>query len=122
MISITVTVQRPEWDEGVLTGLGMTVEIRQDIGRFVYGDRKKELYANGTSICSAMMPTLTLAISMSAKYMRQVRATVLEELNKDYVIGARARRVRGSVASWAAIPLSCPAACSSAWASPRPCC
>ncbi len=59
--------------------------------------------SSGTSIRSAMMPTLTLAISMSAKYMRQVRATVLEELNKDYVIGARARGVRGSVVLWRSV-------------------
>ena len=49
---------------------------------------------------NAIMPTLTLAISMSAKYMRQVRATVLEELNKDYVTGAKARGVRGRVILW----------------------
>ena len=59
--------------------------------------------SNGTSIRSAMMPTLTLAISMSAKYMRQVRATVLEELNKDYVIGAQARGVRNSVVLWRSV-------------------
>lgn len=53
--------------------------------------------SSGTTIRSAIMPTLTLAISMSAKYMRQVRSTVLEELNKDYVIGARARGVRSRV-------------------------
>ncbi len=59
--------------------------------------------SNGTSIRSAMMPTLTLAISMSAKYMRQVRATVLEEMNKDYVIGAQARGVRNSVVLWRSV-------------------
>lgn len=59
--------------------------------------------SSGTSIRSAMMPTLTLAISMSAKYMRQVRATVLEELNKDYVIGAQARGVRNSVVLWRSV-------------------
>ena len=59
--------------------------------------------SNGTSVRSAMMPTLTLAISMSAKYMRQVRATVLEELDKDYVIGAQARGVRGSVVLWRSV-------------------
>ena len=52
------------------------------------------------SLKNAIMPTLTLAISMSAKYMRQVRATVLEELNKDYVTGAKARGVRGRVILW----------------------
>ena len=38
--------------------------------------------SNGTTVQSAVLPTLTLAVAMSAKYMRQVRATVLEELNK----------------------------------------
>ena len=43
---------------------------------------------------SIVLPTLTLAIAMSAKYTRQIRATVLEELKKDYVVGARARGIR----------------------------
>ncbi len=59
--------------------------------------------SSGTTLKSAMMPTLTLAISMSAKYMRQVRATVLEELNKDYVTGAKARGVRGRVILWRSV-------------------
>ncbi len=42
---------------------------------------------------SILLPTLTLALAMASKYTRQVRATVLEELNKDYVQGARARGV-----------------------------
>lgn len=49
---------------------------------------------------SLILPTLTLAVSMTAKYTRQVRATVLEELNKDYVAGAMARGVKGSVIIW----------------------
>lgn len=56
--------------------------------------------ADGVNLSSAVMPTLTLAIAMSAKYMRQVRATVLEELNKDYVLGAKARGIRGGVIVW----------------------
>ena len=59
--------------------------------------------SKGLSVQSAMLPTLTLAIAMSAKYMRQVRATVLEELNKDYVIGAKARGVRNSVVLWKSV-------------------
>ncbi len=43
---------------------------------------------------SVILPTLTLAISMASKYTRQVRAAVLEEMNKDYVSGARARGVK----------------------------
>ena len=53
--------------------------------------------SEGISLRSAVLPTLTLAIAMSAKYMRQVRAAVLEELNRDYVTGARARGVREGV-------------------------
>lgn len=49
---------------------------------------------------SLVLPTLTLTVSMASKYTRQVRATVLEELNKDYVAGARARGVRGHVIIW----------------------
>lgn len=56
--------------------------------------------ATGVNFKSALMPAFTLAISMSAKYMRQVRATVLEELNKPYVQGARARGVRDSLILW----------------------
>ena len=59
--------------------------------------------SNGLSLKSAAMPTLTLAIAMSAKYLRQVRATVLEELNKDYVCGAQARGVRGRVTLWKSV-------------------
>lgn len=59
--------------------------------------------SKGLSVQSAMLPTLTLAIAMSAKYMRQVRATVLEELNKDYVIGAKARGVRNCVVLWKSV-------------------
>ena len=42
---------------------------------------------------SVVMPALTLAIAMSAKYTRQIRAVVLEELEKPYVTGARSRGV-----------------------------
>lgn len=51
-------------------------------------------------VCSAgdfkslIMPSVTLAFAMSAKYTRQVRTAILEELSQDYVIGARARGVK----------------------------
>ena len=50
--------------------------------------------AKDVSLKSVAMPAITLAIAMSAKYLRQVRATVLDELSKDYVTGARARGVK----------------------------
>ena len=46
------------------------------------------------SLQSVALPSVTLAIAMSAKYLRQVRATVLDELSKDYVLGAKARGVK----------------------------
>lgn len=59
--------------------------------------------ADGNRMQSAVLPTLTLSIAMSAKYMRQVRAAVLEELNKDYVMGARARGIRPGVILWKSV-------------------
>ena len=59
--------------------------------------------SKGLTVQSAILPTLTLAIAMSAKYLRQVRATVLEELNKDYVLGAKARGVRYRVTLWKSV-------------------
>lgn len=41
----------------------------------------------------AVLPTVTLGIAMASKYTRQIRATVLDELGKPYVEGARARGV-----------------------------
>ena len=43
---------------------------------------------------SVILPGLTLAIPLIGRYTRQIRAALLEELAKDYVIGARARGIR----------------------------
>ena len=59
--------------------------------------------AKDVSLRSVAMPAITLAIAMSAKYLRQVRATVLDELSKDYVAGARARGIRFSVTLWKSV-------------------
>ncbi len=56
--------------------------------------------SGGVDFKSVLMPTLTLSIAMSAKYLRQVRSAVLEELNKDYVQGARARGISERVILW----------------------
>lgn len=45
---------------------------------------------------SYVLPTLALAIPMTGKYIRQVRSAILEELNKPYVEGARARGLKES--------------------------
>ncbi|MGM9532353.1 ABC transporter permease, partial [Intestinibacter sp.] len=50
-----------------------------------YGDKQ------ATSI---IMPTITLGLGMTCKYIRQIRAAILEELEKPYVIGARSRGIK----------------------------
>lgn len=42
---------------------------------------------------SIILPSVTLAISMSSRYIRQIREVVIEELDKDYVKGAYSRGV-----------------------------
>ena len=57
--------------------------------------------AGGSTDFKAMvLPALTLALAMSAKYTRQVRTAVLDELSQDYVIGAEARGVKRSRIIW----------------------
>ena len=53
-----------------------------------------------TDFKSLILPAVTLAIAMSAKYTRQVRIAVLEELNQDYVTGARMRGIRERTILW----------------------
>lgn len=47
-----------------------------------------------------ILPAVTLAFAISAKYIRQVRTAVLEELNQDYVTGARARGLSERTILW----------------------
>lgn len=47
-----------------------------------------------------ILPAATLAIAMSAKYTRQVRNAVLEELRQDYVVGARMREIPENIILW----------------------
>ncbi len=47
-----------------------------------------------------ILPAMTLGIVMSAKYTRQVRAAVLEELHQDYVVGARTRGMSERYILW----------------------
>ena len=56
--------------------------------------------SSGGSFKDLILPAVTLAVAMSAKYTRQVRTAVLEELHSDYVVGARARGVPESKILW----------------------
>ena len=51
------------------------------------------IIAGTKNFSGVIMPALTLTIAMAAKYTRQIRAVFLEELNKDYVTGARSRGI-----------------------------
>ena len=47
----------------------------------------------GNSPIGMVLPTAALALIMSARYIRQIRAAALDELAKDYIIGLRARGI-----------------------------
>ena len=55
---------------------------------------------SGGDFKSMILPAVTLAVAMSAKYTRQVRTAILEELSQDYVVGARARGVKERKILW----------------------
>ncbi|WP_307760848.1 ABC transporter permease subunit [uncultured Phascolarctobacterium sp.] len=42
---------------------------------------------------SFLLPSLTLALPMTAKYIRHIRSSILEELHKDYMAGALVRGI-----------------------------
>ncbi len=42
---------------------------------------------SGNNAIGLIMPAITLAVWMTATYIRRLRANILEEINKDYVIG-----------------------------------
>ena len=46
-----------------------------------------------SGIKSVILPSATLAISMSSRYIRQIRGVVIDELEKDYVKGAYSRGI-----------------------------
>ncbi len=47
-----------------------------------------------------VLPALTLAIAMAGKYARQVRTALLEEMNQNYVTGAKARGLSDRAILW----------------------
>ena len=56
--------------------------------------------STGQGITQLILPSVTLAFAMSAKYTRQVRTAFLEEIGQDYVTGARCRGIKESVILW----------------------
>lgn len=68
----------------------------------IFGVTLKWVSVSGgkTDFRSMILPALTIALAMSAKYTRQVRHIFLEELEKSYVSGARMRGMKESVILW----------------------
>lgn len=52
--------------------------------------------SNGTGLTPLILPSVTLAFSMSSKYIRQIRTIVLNELEQDYIMGAKSRGIKFS--------------------------
>lgn len=50
-----------------------------------------------SGIKSLILPSITLSLAMTSKYIRQIRSVVIDELEKGYVKGARSRGVKESV-------------------------
>lgn len=50
--------------------------------------------STGTGFSQMILPAVTLSFAMCAKYIRQIRAIILEELTHDYIVGARARGIK----------------------------
>lgn len=61
---------------------------------YFFSVKMKWLPSFGTnSWKNIILPAFTLAISMASMYIRRIRAAMLEELEQDYVIGARSRGI-----------------------------
>ena len=69
---------------------------------YFFGVKLKVLpvVSTGQGFNKLILPVITLAFVMAAKYTRQVRTAFLEELNQDYVMGARCRGVSEKTILW----------------------
>ncbi len=56
--------------------------------------------STGQGFSKLILPAVTLAFAMASKYTRQVRTAFLEELNQEYVTGARCRGIKESTILW----------------------
>lgn len=49
----------------------------------------------GLKWTSIILPSASMTILLASRFTRQVRASILEEISQDYVIGAKARGIKG---------------------------
>lgn len=106
-LGILSAVRRNKWPDYLVRGLtflGVSVPNFW-IGLIllsIFGVRLRWVSVSGgsTDLKAMILPAVTLAIAMSAKYTRQVRNAVLEELNQEYVTGARMRGIKERDILW----------------------
>ena len=106
-LGILSAVRRNKWPDYLVRGLtflGVSVPNFW-IGLIllsIFGVRLRWVSVSGgsTDFKAIILPAVTLAIAMSAKYTRQVRNAVLEELNQEYVTGARMRGIKERDILW----------------------
>ncbi len=106
-LGMWAAVKKDQWPDYLVRGLSF---VGISIPNFWLGlillylfALKLKLFPVVTStvtFASMVLPAVTLAVAMSAKYTRQVRTAVLEELGKDYVTGARARGIPERMILW----------------------
>ncbi len=97
-LGVLSAVYKDKWEDNVIRGvtfLGITIPNfwLGLIFLYIFALRLGlfPVVSTTVSLKSLFLPALTLAVAMTAKYTRQVRTAVLEELSQDYVIGLRAR-------------------------------
>ena len=102
-LGILAAVKRNKWEDHLIRGcsfMGNAIPgfFLALILLLIFSLKLKLLpILSESGIKSIILPTLTLSIAMSSKYIRQIRAVVIEELEKDYVKGLRARGVSEKV-------------------------
>ena len=94
---ILAAVKENKWQDyliRMLTFMGMSVPS------FWLGLVFLSIFGVQLGLVSMILPALTIAIAMSAKYIRQIRHIFLEELGKSYVTGARMRGIKERDILW----------------------
>ena len=106
-LGILAAVKKDKWQDYLVRGLtffGMSVPSFWIglIFLIIFGVSLKWVAVSGgkTDLKSMILPALTIAISMSARYTRQIRHIFIEELGKSYVNGARMRGIREKDILW----------------------
>lgn len=65
---------------------------------YIFALKLKVLPVMGSSNwTSIILPSASMTILLASRYTRQVRVSILEEISQEYVIGAKARGIKGRV-------------------------